>query len=298
MRRSKATSSALSGFRPAPFAPDPHGQVQQEKMHDTATNPLEKTMKILVQLSLAAIFAWSSSVWAADAEKLPKTGFFKKSITPRNLIGDKAAQNLSELFPPDKKLTWQLSVPLTYDPAKPAGVMVFIGPRSWGSGKKEWQKTLEKKNLIWIGLVGGGDKTPVNERIYRAMMARVVVDQDYQIDADRIYLAGLSGGAQIAAMLSTTQPETFKGALFMGIALHWGDKAPPAIELIRQNRFVFMTGSLNKEQSSVKRVLMAYKASGVVNTELIVVPNMNRKMPSNRFFAAAVDFLDVRALGD
>lgn len=251
-------------------------------------------MRLVMTRAAMVVIAFLAAMPTAWSDDGPRTGYFKKSITPLELLGERGAEAVSALFAADEELTWQLSVPQTYDPAKPAGVIVFIGPRNWGGGKKAWVPVLEERNIIWIGLVGGGYKKPMNERMLRAILAPTVLLQDYKIDADRLYVSGLSGGAHVAAILATTKPETFKGAFFMGGALFWGDKMPPKIEIVRQNRFVFLVGFLDKAKMTVQRVAASYNAAGVVNTKLIMVPNLAQSMPGASYFDEALDYLDSR----
>ncbi len=163
--------------------------------------------------------------WSDDG---PRTGYFRKSITPLELLGEEGANAIASVFAADEKLTWQLSVPKTYDPAKPAAVMVFIGFAEWGGGKKEWSNILEDHNIIWIGLINGGDKEP------------------------------------------------------------------PKIDLVRQNRYMFMCGSKDKDRRKMQQIAASYKAAGVVNTELVTVANVNRQMPGSSYFERAIEFLDAR----
>jgi predicted peptidase len=250
---------------------------------------MNKTITALLMLLVTAPLV------AADDG--PRTGFFRKAITPLELLGEEGAQAVSSLFPADERLTWQLSVPKNYDPAKPAGVIVFIGFAEWGAGKKEWTKVLEDHNIIWIGLINGGDKKPVNERMMRALLAQAVLERDYKIDTERYYLFGYSGGANIATMLATSRPELFKGALFYGDALSWGGNVPPKIDLIKQNRYLFMCGSKDKDRRKMLQIANTYKKAGVVNTEVVSVANVNRQMPGTSYFEQAVEFLDTRPEG-
>ena len=249
-------------------------------------NDMKKATTALLMLFLTVPLAWGDDG--------PRTGYFLKAITPTELLGEAGAQAVSSVFPPDKKLTWQLNVPKTYDPAKPAAVMVFIGFAEWGSGKREWNSVLQDHNIIWIGLINGGDKKPINERMLRALLAQAVLERDYKIDLERYYLFGYSGGAHVASMLATSKPELFKGALFYGDALSWGDNEPPKIDLMRQNRYVFMCGSKDKDHRNMAKIANAYRAAGLVNTDSVTVANVNRNMPGASYFENAVKFLDER----
>jgi predicted esterase len=128
----------------------------------------------------------------------------------------------------------------------------------------------------------------------RAILAQAVLERDYKIDTDRYYLFGYSGGAQVAAMLATSKPELFKGALFYGDALSWGDNEPPKIDLVRQNRYLFMCGSKDKDRQKMQRIAAVYKAAGVDNTAVVSVANVNRQMPGTSYFVQAIEFLDAR----
>ena len=247
---------------------------------------MKKTITAVLMLLVMTSLAWG--------EDGPRKGYFRKAITPLELLGADGANAIASVFPPDEKLTWQLSVPKNYDPAKPAAVMLFIGFAEWGGGKKEWSDVLEDHNIIWIGLINGGDKKPVNERMLRAILAQAVLERDYKIDTDRYYLFGYSGGAQVAAMLATSKPELFKGALFYGDALSWGDNVPPKIDLVRKNRYMFMFGSKDKDRNKMQRIAAAYKAAGVDNTDVVSVANVNRQMPGTSYFERAIEFLDAR----
>lgn len=228
----------------------------------------------------------------ASGEDGPRTGYFRTSVTPLELLGEAGANAIASVFPPDELLTWQLSVAKNYDPAKPAGAMVFIGFAEWGGGKKTWNAVLEERNLIWIGLIGGGDKKSINERMLKAILAKAVLERHYRINSERYYLFGYSGGAHIAAMLATTKPELFKGAIYYSAALGWGRNEPEKIDLVRQNRFMFMAGALDDDRRKVKRAADDYLRAGISNTEYVSVANTDRKMPSVSYFERAVKFLD------
>ena len=245
-------------------------------------------MRVIVVALLSVLLASPS----AGSEGQPRTGYFKTTVTPLELLGEEGAKAVSSLFAADEGLTWQISVPRTYDPAKPAGVMVFIGFAEWGGAKRTWGPVLEERNIIWIGLIGAGDKKPLDERMTKAILTRQVLARDYNINPDRYYLFGYSGGAQVASILATFRPEVFKGVFLYGDARLWGDTLPPKIDLVRQNRFMFMAGSRDKDVRKMKRVAAAYRKAGITQTETFFVTNVDRKMPAAKYFEMAIEFLD------
>jgi predicted peptidase len=249
-------------------------------------------MKKSPKLFLVGLLLMLITSVSAD-EQVPRTGYFSVSSTLLELLGEQGASAVSEVFAADEKLRWRLVVPKTYDPAHPPGVIVFVNRGNWGGGKKSWNQVLEEKNLIWIGALDAGDQSPMNERMFKALLAPTILARDYAIDPQRIYISGFVGGAHVAGILSTTKPELFQGGLFMSGATFWGDKMPPKLDRLRQNRFVFLAGANDVARTKATRTAESYKKAGLQNTNLIIVPNMRQELPGKSYFEEAVTYLDV-----
>jgi len=253
-----------------------------------------------LKVAILALLAWSPLLLAQDAADSsadaaaegPRTGYFRIDITPRELLGDDGAAAVGELFPPDKDLSWQLYVPEKYNPDDPPGMLVFVNRGTWGSGKKAYNSVLEEKNLIWIGLIDAGDASPLNERMIKAELAPLVLARAYALDASRIYISGFSGGGHVATIVAVARPELFKGGLFMGGTVPWGKQVPPKIDLVRQNRYVFLVGTNDVALKTVKRTAQSFEKDGVENTELILMQNVRQELPGPSYLAAAIDYLD------
>ena len=177
----------------------------------------------------------------AAQEDGPRTGYFRVHTTPLDLLGKDGARSLSEMFELDEKLEWQLYVPTSYDPTRPAGVMVFLThSNTWGGSRREYNPALEEANLIWA--------------------------------------AG--------------KPELFKGGLFIGGAVAWGDELPSRIDDVRKNAYVFVAGSNDVALNTVRKAAIAFREAGVERTELIVMPNQRQEMPGRKYLLDAIGFLD------
>ena len=247
---------------------------------------------ILAGLILTALLAGARADETKDG---PRTGFFRKSMTTVELLGTEGAKSVANVLEPDEKLEWQLYVPHSYDSSRPAGVLVFISPSaSWSGSRKSYNDLLEEKNLIWAGVLRAGDATPLNERMMKSLLTPIVLSQDYALDPDRIYVGGYWGGAHVAMLLATGKPGLFKGGMFVGNAIFWGDETPPEIDVIRQNRYTFIAGSIDDGITTVRRIAGLYKDAGVVNTKLIIMPNERREMPGPLYLGEALDYLDQR----
>ena len=111
-------------------------------------------------------------------------------------------------------------------------------------------------------------------------------------------MGGFSGGAHIASILSTTKPELFRGGLFIGGAMFWDERTPARLDLVQQNRFVFLVGQNDVARDKVQRTVQSYRGAGVASTKLIVMLNMRQEMPGPGYLVDAIDYLDGKAQGE
>ena len=91
------------------------------------------------------------------------------------------------------------------------------------------------------------------ERILTAIIAPLVLREDYEIDFSRIYIAGHSDGGQVASMVMMSKPEQFRGGIYLGAAEAWGDEPPPKLDLIRENRHAFLIGANDEDIKEMQR---------------------------------------------
>ena len=234
---------------------------------------------------------WMGGVIAQESET-PETGYFKISMTPTDVIGEASAQGLADVLPPDEEINWQLFVPHSYAADNPPGVVVYVSPRETGGPPRAWNDLLGEQNLIWVGANGAGNKNPVAERMLKAIMAPTMLAKTYAINAERCYIAGFSGGSMTAMRIASLRPEQFKGGVYIAGSVFWGDNAPPKIDLIKQNRHVFMVGTYDEEMKKTRRVYNDYKKAGIENSELIIIRNHPHRLPPMTYFVKAIEYLD------
>jgi predicted peptidase len=234
------------------------------------------------------------AAWAEEVGDGPRTGFFRKKLTPLELLGEDGAKSLAGIFEPDEKLSWQLYVPRSYDASRPAGVIVFIN--RWGNSggsRKSYNDLLEEKNLIWAGVLNAGDASPMNERMMRAVLAPVLLSKEYALDPARVYIGGFSGGSHVATILASGKPEMFKGGLFIGGTVAWDEgKEPTGLELMRRNRYAFLAGSNDVALTKMQRTADIYRNAGITNTTVITMHNQRQEMPGPYYLREAIEYLD------
>ena len=107
--------------------------------------------------------------------------------------------------------TWVVHAPTAAAEGRPHGLFVFISPGSRGSVPEQWRETLEKNALIWVGPNGAGNQTSPLWRRAVALESIDLAKQRYEIDPDRIYVSGHSGGARVASSVAIIHPDRFHG---------------------------------------------------------------------------------------
>ncbi len=237
------------------------------------------------------VLSWTGDAIAQEVEP-PETGYFKISMTPTDVIGEAGAQGMADVFPPDEEIDWQLYVPHNYSADHPPGVVVYVSPWERGGPPRSWNELLGEQNLIWIGANGAGNKNPVVERMLKALFAPSVLAKTYKINTERLYVAGFSGGSMTAMRVASLWPEKFKGGVYIAGAVFWEGDPPPKIDLIKQNRHVFMVGTYDQAMDNTKRVYNDYLNAGIKNSRLIKITNHQHRMPPETYFVRAIEFLD------
>ncbi len=221
-----------------------------------------------------------------------RTGEFKASHTIRDLLGETAASKYERIIPPDEAIEWEIYVAENYHSDRPAGILIYISPTQKGDIPPQWKSLLAEQNLIWIGANKSGNRVQVQRRMAYALTAPAVINKSYQVDTERIYLSGFSGGGRVASMVAVEFPHIFKGAIFNCGAEYWGDDEPGMLGLIKTNRYVFLTGTYDDALEQTKKAYRGFQSAGVEHSKLMIIRNMSHSNPKRRDFKKAIEYLD------
>jgi poly(3-hydroxybutyrate) depolymerase len=193
----------------------------------------------------------------------------------------------------DETVTWQVTVPESYEPENPPGVLVYISPSNSGKLPRSWQNLPEAHNLIWIAADHSGNRIKVTHRMSYTIFSIVLIGDRYAIDSSRIYLSGFSGGARVAGLVAAAYPQVFKGDIYIGGAETWeGELAPDKLAAMQRNRYVFLAGSDDFNRRMVRNVAADYTAAGIENVELVIIARLGHELPSGSTMSDALNFLD------
>jgi predicted esterase len=187
-------------------------------------------------------------------------------------------------------------IPENYNSAVPTGVLVFISAGNSGRIPNAWKELMGQYNLIWVGANKSGNKIATSLRVAYAVLAVALVNKNYKVDANRIYLSGFSGGGRVSSMVASEYAHIFRGAIFNSGANIWGESKPKRYDDMKKNHYVFITGSNDFNLQDTKKVYNAYRKADLQNTKLIVIPMMSHRIPRKSYFEEAINFLDSRKI--
>jgi predicted esterase len=174
---------------------------------------------------------------------------------------------------------FELYVPSGPPPARGYGVLVFVSPASHAMQPRFWRALFDRRGVIFVSAYNAGnDANILDRRVPLALLGYENVRARYPIDAERVYIGGLSGGGRVAEIVALAYPDVFRGALLNAgadpIDGEDGIYKPPA-ELFRRfehTRLVYATGERDEgvlAQDEVSRRSMRGACVFDIRTETV-----------------------------
>jgi predicted esterase len=214
----------------------------------------------------------------------------EQSVTPAELFPPAQAKALAYTLDPDRKVTYRVRLP---PGAAPHGVLVFVGPRDEANLQEGWAGVLDRRNLAWIAPQGYGNDKPRAQRVLVALMALKYLQRTLQLDRDRLYIGGMSGGGRIASQALTRFPGFFSGAL----CIVGADYVAPESQLVPEmatKRVVFLTGDGDFNRREIRAVYSRFLDVGVTHAHLMDLEDFDHQYPDAEEFDAALELLELR----
>ena len=210
---------------------------------------------------------------------------------------DPAALNALPIEPKDEK--FGLYVPPN-KPAKGYALLVWVSPLDGAGMPPSWTATLDDQGVIFVTAAKSGNETsPVGRRIPLALTAAANVARTYEVDPNRIWIAGFSGGARIAERMALGYPDVFTGAILDGSAdvIGSADVPLPPREhfelLLDRMAIVLTTGQADAYNTDdAKRVILSMRRHCLDRLSVEVRPREGHEMMKGGSLAKAIQFLD------
>ncbi len=271
---------------------------------------------------IISLFAMSAFSAAAAEEPAPnKKGSFSAVFEQYSPLSDTAAisSRIGVSAEPGriqrhhydiKKESFEMYVPDCYDSNTPFGLIVWIpagpgGPIETYQGSKE---LMDKHKLIWVAANNSGNKEDTyKRRIPLALDAAYNVRKLYNIDPNRIYVGGISGGGRVASRTAFHHSDVYAGGIFVIGADYWMDMPvsgkifrasfpqPQPSFLLRAKKFgryVLLTGDNDVNMLEMRTYYQRGYSKFLNNVLYLQVPGMGHQMPPPDELDKALDYVD------
>jgi predicted esterase len=280
--------------------------------------PAIRQIRTAVLFAVLVFPAASSQAVSTPHQKGSFTAVFEQysPLSDTNSITDRMRVRLKNGL--DKKHHYDIAqesfevyVPDCYDSNTPFGLIVWISPHSSGSIERPAIKQLmDKHKLVWIGANNSGNDTSTySRRIPLALDAVYNMQKLYNIDPNRVYVAGISGGGRVASITAFHHSDVYDGGIFINGANFWqnipipgknsswdaGSPKPQPENLQRAKifgRYVLLTGDSDNNRLQTQTYYKIGFKRCLNNVSYIQVPGMGHEMPPAEEFDKALEYVD------
>jgi pimeloyl-ACP methyl ester carboxylesterase len=199
--------------------------------------------------------------FAASAEVL--------ASTPRNALADyKSTQQHYQLF-----------IPLTYRNTQPHPLIVFVSSSSSPDDFTRFDALCRKYGVLFACPHGAGDDCAPGRRLRIALDTLEDVRQRFNVDTDRIYLAGISTGALIALDIAFSYPEFIGGLLAINGADGLRNEPWLRDRVVERLSVALSCGELSPARIEVERWRFPALRDCEVRTKLWLTPRLAQGLP-------------------
>jgi tetratricopeptide (TPR) repeat protein len=186
---------------------------------------------------------------------------------------------------------YEVYVPSGYDPETPYGLFVWISPSPYGGWERPGNlEVLDRLRIILIGANASGNTRAQWDRWRLAIEAAHHAQRLYNIDAQRIYVGGYSGGGRMASGLNLLYPDVFRGGFYFYGCDHYLDMPLPdrpgatwkaafpkpgksaLRELKRNQRFVLLTGGRDFNRLQTRATFESLEREGFRHVTYLEIP--------------------------
>jgi dienelactone hydrolase len=234
--------------------------------------------------------------FSADDERTSNAELVRRFLSPLTVANSAAAPAGQAVNIADERF-------VVYVPARHAphgyGLIVFISPWQEAGVPRGWAQVLSQFGCIFVSAArSGNEEKALTRRAPLALLAAQNIMRQYPVDPERVYIAGLSGGARVALRLAVAYPDVFRGAILNAGSDPIGNAAfplPPADLFHRfqsSSHLVYVKGELDMQRDNNDRESMySMRQWCVFGVDAVSEPGLGHAMATPSALARALALL-------
>ncbi|QDU93985.1 hypothetical protein [Lignipirellula cremea] len=176
---------------------------------------------------------------------------------------------------------YQCFVPQQYNPRNAWPVLLFIAPGQRATGWGQWEKVCRERGVIFASPHQAGNQCPFPRRV--RIVADVLDDlrRKYNVDPDRVYLGGFSGGGRVACAMAFALPEYFGGVVPVCAGGQLRDEPWLRQRVIDRLSVAQLTGENDFNRGEVERMHQTTLSGVGVRCRTWVAPRLGHTIPGS-----------------
>ena len=260
---------------------------------------------LLLLTLLADVAAGATAATTRFTEKDPQGGV--ANVLKR--IGWKLPSDATERDYDLSQESFVLRVPESVGERKP-GVLAFISPGNSGDIPEPFEPLLDKHHLIWVAANKVSNKRPLWSRIALTLDGIHNVRSRYEIDEDRVYVAGVSGGGRTASFMGVCFADLIDGGLYIigtdfyrimpatnDPGKYWPkayDMPPVKILSLakKRSRHVMLNGDSDINRFQSQAIVKQMKREHFEHVDYLEAPGVGHRLPGTEWVEKALEKLD------
>jgi predicted esterase len=187
---------------------------------------------------------------------------------------------------------YELYVPASVDPRKPAPLVLFISAGNGPAGGANFRPLCDAVGAIFASPHNAGNNVDMPQRMRTILDVLDDVRRRYTIDADRTYVGGISGGARVACSLAFSLPEYFGGIVPCCGAESLRDESWLRQRAVDRLSVALMTGETDFNRAEMERLRFNLLSVYGVRTKVWTVAGLGHGIPKTAELSAAWQWLE------
>jgi predicted esterase len=173
---------------------------------------------------------------------------------------------------------YELFVPASYDASQTWPLILFISAGDQPAGLAQWRSVCERDGVLFASPHRAGNNCDMKQRVRIVLDVLDDVRRNYNIDPDRTYIAGFSGGGRIAGHIAATYPEHFGGMAPVCATGELRDEPWLQHRLIDRLSVALVTGESDFNRGECERFMFTWLGELGVRTK-VWVPKGGHAIP-------------------
>jgi predicted esterase len=191
---------------------------------------------------------------------------------------------------------WEAQTYEFFGPADGGGgnypLVIFVSPQDRPVSWPFWEPTCRAHGVLFAGVRDMGNGKPLAHRVRAVLEVLDDVRERFGVDPDRTYLAGFSGGAQVACVAALHLPEYFGGVMCLGHAPQ-PPQEPWLLERVRERLSVaIVCGDREPAGPLVEDLFGPWWEGAGVRVEPVILRRHSHTMPDAEVMESAFEWVE------